>query len=310
MFVRFWMILTTVIVLTSPVVGDEIKIATWNIENLGRTKAGLKNTDNSIAHEANDTMGKIAKIMKQLKVDLIAIQEVEDIKRLTLPKLKRRLGGGWDYIESETTGREQYAIFFKIGKVEQKNRIHPCKHKEEIVKDSKCAIRLYNDKENDKNHFSRDLGYAKFSYKDQDLEFVIITCHLDPDNPADETKRLDEAYDTLKKDTQNPNIIVLGDFNLEDGPADPAFKDGGLLDEKNYPTMKAVLDEKQDTTLAGKDDQTTFDNILFDSDQFKLKEKGVYCFDKKLKLLKGCAEAISDHYPVWATFEIPEVDDE
>ena len=57
MLARFWMIITVVMVLTTPVVGDEIKIASWNIQQFGRTKAGLENENserynviNKIAH--------------------------------------------------------------------------------------------------------------------------------------------------------------------------------------------------------------------------------------------------------------------
>ena len=209
----------------------------------------------------------------------------------------------------ETTGTEQYAIFFKHNRLKSKDPIHSCGDEG----DSKGTIHLYDDMKDNLDHFSRDPGYAIFCHKD--FEFVIITCHLDATHhTAYETERLDDVYEAVKFKTDNPNIIVLGDFNLEDGPDDIAFRHYGLLDKVNYPEMEAVLDSTWDTTVAGKEDETTFDNILFDARRFELKKWGVHRFDDKVhkrdKLRKGYDDLISNHYPVWATFKIPEVDDE
>ena len=172
--------------------------------------------------------------------------------------------------------------------------------------ESERKIDLYDDMEDDWDNFSRDPGYARFSYKDQDLEFIIITCHLDPEqHAAYETERLDDVYRTVKEDTKNPNIFVLGDFNLAKGPADIAFRKAGLLDEGEYPKMKAVLDENDDTTIGA--GSKTYDNILFDSDQFKLIDQNVCRFDDKFG--KGYNKKISDHFPVWAIFEFRTTDD-
>ena len=297
MLAKFWMIITAVMVLTSPVIADEIKIASWNIQQLGQTKAGINKSENEQTkarteyHKANDTIGKIAEIIKACEFDIVAIQEVQDVKFETLPKLLETLGADWEYIESDRTGRgkkEQYAIFFKPDPLTPKDTIH-----------------LYDDMEDGWDHFSRDPGYASFSY--QDFEFIIITCHLDSDtHAAYETERLDDVYEAVKRQTGNPNIFVLGDFNLEEGPTDIAFRDDGLLDAEKYPKMKAALDSTYDTTVAGENDETTYDNILFDSGQFELKAKGVYRFDDEFG--EGYDKAISDHYPVWAIFEIPDVE--
>lgn len=299
MLAKFWMIIIAIMVLTSPVVADKIKIATWNIQQFGQTKAGINESQNEQTkartehHKANDTIGKIAGIIKKGKFDVVAIQEVQDKARKTLPKLLETLGADWKYIESERTGRgrqEQYAIFFNPVKLTPKDTIH-----------------LYDDMEDSWDNFSRDPGYAGFSYRD--FEFIIIMCHLDPQqHAAYETERLDDVYEAVKCKTGTPNIFVLGDFNLEEGPADIAFQDDGLLDQEKYPKMKAVLDATHDTTVAGENDETTFDNILFDSGQFELKEKGVYRFDDEFG--EGYDKTISDHYPVWAIFEILDIEDE
>lgn len=299
MLAKFWMIIIVVMVLTSPAIADEIKIASWNIQQLGQTKAGINESQNEQTkartehHKANDTIGKIAEIIKKGGFDIVAIQEVQDKARKTLPKLLETLGADWQYIESERTGRgrqEQYAIFFNPVKLTPKDTIH-----------------LYNDMEDSWDNFSRDPGYAGFSYRN--FEFIIITCHLNAQqHAAYETERLDDVYEAVKCKTRNPNIFVLGDFNLEEGPEDIAFQDDGLLDEEKYPKMKAALDSTYDTTVAGENDETTYDNILFDSGQFELKEKGVYRFDDELG--EGYDKTVSDHYPVWAIFEIQAIEDD
>ena len=95
----------------------------------------------------------------------------------------------------------------------------------------------------------------------------------------------------------------MGDFNLEDGPHDIAFRVDGLL---KFSNMRAALDENYDTTIGAK--HKTFDNILFDSEKFKLENRNVCRFDDRFG--KSYDKRISDHYPVWAIFEIPKGDDD
>ena len=299
MFTRFWMILTTVMVLTIPAIGAELKIASWNIEKFGRTKAGLENEDS----ERYNVIGKIAHIIENMikneKIDLIAIQEVQDADYKTLLELLKVLGEeDWEYIESERTGRgtqqEQYAIFFNRKKLVSKipTKDTKCSDDLEDSKDTKI-IYLYDDKS---DHFSRDPGYASFCYGD--FEFVVIICHLDPkQHAAYEAERLDDVYDAVKRETGSSHIFVVGDFNLEEGPHDIAFRVDGLLKSSN---MRAALDENYDTTVGA--EHKTFDNILFDSKKFKLENQNVCRFDGRFG--KKYDRKISDHYPVWAIFEI------
>ena len=104
MFVRFWMIVIVVMVLTTPVSSDEITIASWNIEVFGKTKAGIKKTENpNRDHRKNETLNKIVTVITEIQegnIDLIAIQEVRDKDSDTLSKLSKSLGDSWTYIKS------------------------------------------------------------------------------------------------------------------------------------------------------------------------------------------------------------------
>ena len=139
-------------------------------------------------------------MIKNEKIDLIAIQEVQDAAFKTLPKLLEVLGDeDWKYIESERTGRgnqqEQYAIFFNSKKLVSKPPTIGTKCHDD-VEDGKDTntIYLYDDKS---NHFSRDPGYASFCYGD--FEFIVIICHLDPQqHAAYEAERLDDVYKAVK----------------------------------------------------------------------------------------------------------------
>ena len=72
-----------------------LKIASWNIQQLGQTKAGLKDTASSEEHRNNKTLRKIAYIIENMienqEIDLIAIQEVQDANFKTLPELLKTL---------------------------------------------------------------------------------------------------------------------------------------------------------------------------------------------------------------------------
>ena len=285
MLARFCLIITAVMLLTTPVISDEIKIASWNIEDFGPTKAGIKGRGNEDSKRFN-VIGEIAKIIKELEVDLIVIQEVSDVQRKTLPKLSSILGEDWDYVESKTTGDEQYAIFFKPRKLRPKFHFG-----REIYLYNKC---WYTD------NMKRLPGYCGFETVDGSFDFIIVTFHNNTwDKGAEEqAQRLYNIYVRVynRLGARDNDIILLGDFNIEDEYR-RYFRN--LL---NVGIKNAIIFGTD--TMLSKSNSSTVDNIFYRKDKdLEIEESGsVQCaFDD---------DKISDHYPVWATFKIPEFDDD
>ena len=291
MFARFWVTLTTLMVLTTPVVGAELKIASWNIRKFGPAKAGLKGGD----HEKKDTLGKIAGIINGGKFDLIAIQEVQDKDFRTLPELLETLCECWDYVESGRTGpgrqKEQYAIFFNSQKLRLKLQLG-----------LKKTMSLYDDWNVE---MKRLPGYCSFEAKDGSFDFTIITFHNSTwgDGAEKEAELLDNIYDGVQKrlGAEDNDILLLGDFNVEKNYEDH-------FDELTGKGFKETIPFGTDTMWSGSN-KSTLDNIFYlKAQDLKLKSFDVLEFDNEFG--EGYDQKISDHYPVWATFEIKEDDDQ
>lgn len=293
MLVRFWMILTVVMIFTTPVIGDEIKIASWNIKDFGPTKAGLNNGD----HEANNTIDKIEEIIKEGKFDLVAIQEVEDKDGGNLEKLRELLGDGWDYVHSETTGVEQYAMFFNA------NKLKPHRLKAEGM------MHIYDVDEPERPAgMKRFPGYCSFESKNGSFDFTIITCHNRTwrEGAAKDAKYLDDVYKGVQGELgdEDNDILLLGDFNIKGKDAEK-YKDH--FDELIGKGFRNAICFGEDTMLSAND--STLDNIFYlEGTDLDLVCSDVLEFDKEFG--EGYDTRISDHYPVWSTFEIPEVDDD
>ena len=290
MFARFLMIITTLMVLTTPAIGAEIKIASWNIENFGPTKAGLNNGK----HENNNTIGKIAEIIKEGKFDLVAIQEVEDKDGGNLRKLRKILGKGWNYVHSETTGGEQYAMFFNS------NKLKPHRLKAEGM------MHIYDVDEPERPaQMKRFPGYCRFESKDGGFDFTIITCHNRTwgEGAKEDAGYLYDVYKGVKRKlgAEDNDIILLGDFNIKEKDEEK-YKDH--FDELKKDFLNAIVVTTD--TMLSKSNSSTLDNIFYLKDQdLKLTD-----FLKKSDKPPFDDEMISDHYPVWATFEIKEDDDQ
>lgn len=291
MLARFWMILIGVMLLTTPVISDEIKIASWNIENFGPTKAGLNNGE----HAAKNTIGKIAEIIKAGQFDVVAIQEVEDEDGGNLRKLRKILGNGWNYVHSETTGAEQYAMFFNS------NKLKPYGLKAEGM------MHIYDVDEPERPaRMKRFPGYCSFESKDGSFDFTIITCHNRTwgKGAKEDAGYLDDVYEGVEGElgAKDNDIILLGDFNIKEKDEEKYKACFSELTEKGFVNAIVVTTD----TMLSKGNDSTLDNIFYLKDQ-DLKLTG---FLKKSDKPPFEDERISDHYPVWATFEMKEDDDQ
>ncbi|MGL5274082.1 Metal-dependent hydrolase, endonuclease/exonuclease/phosphatase family [Myroides marinus] len=260
------LLLTTV--LTSFSVDAQVKIMTWNLLNVGKSK-----TDENIEY--------IAKVIKQ--TDIIAIQEVvtnpsgaQTIAKIH-EELNRSSGAKWDYAISDPTvsspyRSERYAYLWKTSKVKLKGKpfLEPT-YVEEI---------------------EREPYMATFIYKGKEL--TISSIHTLPTKHQPETeikylKFFPEVY-------PEHNLIFLGDFNLTEQHSvfNPLKKLGYV---PSFTEQKSSLKQK---CIKGDCLASEYDNIFYHTDKNELvKAKPILFFEDFEDIT--IARRISDHIPLMIT---------
>ena len=257
---------------TQSTTGDTITIASFNIQVFGKTKASKE-----------DIMSYLVKIVR--RYDLVAIQEVRNKDQTVIPKFVSLInsdGSSYDYIIGSRLGRtsskEQYAIIYDIETIELDNP----------------APQDFPDPE---DMFHREPFIAKFKAKNGNFDFVLVDIHTDPDEAREEIPALMQVYEYAEQEYQDPDVIILGDFNA----------DCKYYNENNMMTPLRInfnwlIDNSQDTTT--KSSVCTYDRILIPraTDEDYTGNAGVFHYDDYFGLDWKMTQRISDHYPVWAEF--------
>jgi endonuclease/exonuclease/phosphatase family metal-dependent hydrolase len=251
---------------------NSIKIATWNIQNLGGTK-----NDQEIL--------QIAKIIKDF--DVVAIQEVvgKDPKGAqAVAKIwneLNRMGSKWDYRISNRTKSpsanmsERYAFIWKTSRLRLVNKPYLDSALEDL-----CVREPY---------------IAKFTAKKMDDSFFLINYHsrVHSQNPEEEIKYFKEYPERLKSE----NIIIAGDFNLNERHSvwNNLYAMGFKASLQNSPT---TLKRK---CKFGKYLSHSIDNIYFNARQFTSINSGKIDFVTNCENLTN-ARFLSDHLAVFNEF--------
>lgn len=252
-------------------VNAQVKIMTWNLLNVGKSKS-------------QENIEYIAKTIKQ--TDIIAIQEVvtNPTGAQTIAKiheeLNRSSGAKWDYAISDPTvsspyRSERYAYLWRTSKVKLKGKpfLEPTYQVE----------------------IEREPYMATFIYKGK--EITISSLHALPTKhqPEKEIKYLKffpEHY-------PDHNLIFLGDFNLSESHRvfNPLKKQGYL---PSFSTQKTSLRQK---CLKGDCLASEYDNIFYHPDKNELiSAKPIYFFEDFEEI--SVARKVSDHIPLLITLNI------
>lgn len=251
-----------------PLNPKNIKVLTWNIQDLGGTK-NEKEID------------FISNILKDF--DIIALQEIvakdpagaQAVARIV--DILNRLGSKWDYTISNSTNSsssyvsERYAFLWKTSK----------------IKISKSA---YLDKELEQK-IEREPYIAMFEFKPNKSSFYIINMHARTYNKHPEMEI--SNFKNYPKKLNTDALIILGDFNLNEKHTvwNPLYKMGFTSAIKNQPT---TLKRK---CVKGNYLNYPIDNIYYNKAYFKQEKSYVIDFVKNCKNLL-ISRKISDHLPV------------
>jgi len=253
-------------------IANTIKIATFNIQIFGKTKAGK-----------TGIMNQLASIIR--KYDVVAVQEIKDkdnkVPRMFLDKINES-GVRYDMRVSDRTGlqpddknsQEQYVVYFNIDTI-----------------DALDDGQLYDDSEND--YFQREPFIVHLKAELGNFRFVLITIHTRPESAVEEIEALDHVFDWAKGEYPNEDdFIALGDYNAGCTYAKPNQLDSLAISGSNYIW---VVPHDAETNLATK--KCAYDRIVItretEEDYNKEWEVDNSFNDKK----------VSDHWPVWGEFQ-------
>lgn len=224
-----------------------LKILSWNIQNLGKSKL-----------EFSETLEFITSIIKDY--DVVAIQEVStsEFGIKVISELDNKLdktGCLWDFVISDPTsgeGSERFVYMFK-------------KHRVKILKFS-----LEKELENLLNREPFKLNLL-FNNK----EYYFYNFHLVP-----KEKKPENEIFHLKKINMDGNVIMMGDFNLSQ-----SHNSFSYIKKKMNPSLigkKTSLKLKEENEWLNME----YDNF-FVSNRIKIIQSDVIHFYKKFTSLKS-----------------------
>lgn len=257
-----------------------VKIASWNIENFGKTKASDQ-----------DRMQTIASIIKEY--DVIALQEISNLKEASDAGCARNEGfcpgdascglienalsaklPGYKFAFSPQVKDERYLFIYNPGTVTLIGA--------ELVKDSEESGSACDPSETGKMVRQPFKGV----FKAGEFDFVLLTAHTSPSDNIDELEGLAYFYREVEKGDEK-DIIILGDLN-----ADCSYLRNESITLKS-PEFTWIVDDSSDTTVA----QT---NCAYD--RFIFKDTTKEDFTGNWGIVSNIGESVSDHYLVWAEF--------
>lgn len=260
-----------------PSSGPSLRIASYNIQTFGKTKASRR-----------EVMVTLAEIVRQFHV--VAIQEIRTQDDYHIPnfvKLINATGRQYDHITGprigNTTVTEQYAFIFDT----------------QVVEADFQSVYTIGDPD---NLLHREPLVASFRtrgvHPDEAFTFTLVNIHTDPDAVNDEVDAMAEVYRVVRRSGRNEDdIIILGDLNTDDRRLGRLGSIPGV-----YPLIKGVYTNTRQTAL--------YDNIVIHqpSTTEYVGRSGVFDVIRAFNLTEEQALMVSDHFPVWAEFSIYERD--
>jgi endonuclease/exonuclease/phosphatase family metal-dependent hydrolase len=263
----------------APNSGPVIRIASFNIEAFGNTKAGK-----------DYVMVRLADIVR--KFDVVAIQEIRSQNEYLVPNfvaLINQPGRRYDHVIGPRLGRsvskEQYVFLFDTDRIEVDRQ----------------SVYTINDPD---DMIHRPPLVASFMVKgvhpDEAFTFTLVNVHTDPNQP-DLDKELDalaEVYRVVRRSArQEDDVILVGDFNADDRHMRRLGQLPGI-----FPTVAGVATNTRQNAQ--------YDNIILHqpSTTEYTGRSGVFDVMRNYNLNEQQALEISDHFPVWAEFSAYERD--
>ena len=258
---------------------DKILIATFNIQVFGESKL-----------QKPDAMAVIVEVIR--KFDVIAIQEVRAKADDILPRLIAELnadGSRYDFIIGPRLGRsvskEQYAFVYDANRIELDS----------------ASVGTIGDP-SDLLHRAPFIARFRPRTTDPDRAFTfwLVDAHTDPDEVPEEVDALAQVFEVMQ--TARPDeddVILLGDLNASEKQLGDIGKIPGIRWVVGGGVMTNTRQNK------------AYDNIIFcaPATQEFTGKWNVLNFEQEFNLSHEEALRVSDHFPVWAEFDVWESTD-
>lgn len=254
---------------------NTITIATFNIQNLGKSKLAkplIVDTLVAIIHN----------------FDIIAVQEISDISNQTANQFLNYINNNSDYNykvvcsqrsgkqDNDKSSQEQYAFYYNA------NKLHL------------IDTALYDDSSQD--YFQREPYIAAFKTKTGNTKFIICTIHTNPEKTVQEISALFEVGKWIPTRFGNyDNIIFCGDFNASCTYASPNELDTLAI---RKPPYFWIIPDNVKTNISAKSNCAYDRFVVSEALQYKIIEWKVYTYFK--------TKVVSDHYPVYIRLKIQE----
>lgn len=255
---------------------DTIKIASFNLKNFSDSK--IDNPD-------------IKNILIQMlsQFDLVALQEYQDADTSSRDKLIAAissLGTTYDFIEDPIRytayNNERYIYIYKISTIEKVGTIGYT-YDTAIGRDPYCV---------------------HFKAKNGNFDFVLVNIHTQPALASTEIPLLKTVMTNAAANFSELDVICLGDYNA-DNPA--YYPEADIATDFPAAQYTLIIPNSEDTTSGATN--YTYDRFVATNSTMTnyTGTYGVYKYDQVFNLTELTipkASEISDHYPVWASFNI------
>jgi len=272
-------------------------IGTWNIRNFGRVYEQWEKNPGSPKRNLR-AMAYIAEVVRRF--DVIAIQEVKRDTSGIRMLLDDFLGPNWDLIVTDVSAgirgnTERLAFIY------DKRRVQPSGLAGEIVLPP-------TDEGDPAEQFDRSPYIVGFQSAGE--SFALLTAHIRyghiPPDRLGELKALakyiaTEIRDRAKTGAEESNLIVLGDFNVDDRGDNPlfqAFVSTGLIVPSKLLNLKTTYSTKP----------KFYDQIAWfmgELDLLTTEQAGVINLAGAIYqelTLRQMSYRVSDHFPLWVEF--------
>ncbi len=279
------------------IVDQNLIIGTWNIRAFGDV---FKSWDENPSTPKRNlrALVYIAEVIR--KFDVIAIQEVKRDTAGVRMLLEELLGPNWGLIISDVTGGAT-GNSERLSFIYDRRRVQPSGLAGEIVLPPTANG-------NPSQQFDRTPYIVGF--KTALEKFSLLTAHIRyGDGPADRIGEINSlakyiATEIRQRSTsagEEKNVIVLGDFNIEergDNPLFKAFVSSGLMVPSQLLNLKSTYDSKP----------KFYDQIAWFMNDLNLPfsgNAGVIDFASavyKDLSLSQMSYRLSDHFPLWTEF--------
>lgn len=281
------------------IVDQNLIIGTWNIRNF----SGVFNSwgENTGSPKRNlRSLACLAEIIRHF--DVIAIQEVKSNTEGLRTLIKAFLGEEWHAIISDVSAGSR-GNAERMAYLYDSRRVEPSGLAGEIVLPP-------TDEGNPAEQFDRTPYIVGFQSASE--QFSLLTTHIRyGDVPEDRLPELQaianviasEIRDRTKTRPEESNLIVLGDFNIDDRKDNPLFKaftSTGLMVPKELLNLKTTYGTK-----AKYYDQIAW--FMGDMDLQYSRRAGVIDFagaSYRELTMRQMSFRVSDHFPLWIEFGI------